>query len=69
MNVPYAKSLYTLYQVKIATLVEPEVTRVCKSLKKISYDWNCIPKDLVEEPLNLGTKLFELYLSLQRFVM
>ncbi|XP_018323999.1 protein unc-13 homolog 4B isoform X2 [Agrilus planipennis] len=69
MNFQYAKCLYILYQVRIATMVEPEVVTMCKSLKTINYDWNCFSDSEANEPLALGTKLFELYLALQRFVV
>ncbi|KAF2898858.1 hypothetical protein ILUMI_07316 [Ignelater luminosus] len=69
VNLQYAKTLYNLYQAEVATLVEPQIVTICKSLKKISYEWNCIPSDTTSEPLALGTKLFELYLALQRFVI
>ncbi|XP_047990570.1 protein unc-13 homolog 4B isoform X3 [Leguminivora glycinivorella] len=84
MNFPYSKALYGLYESKIASLVEPEVTEVCKSLKRLNYNegsTNSVhlagglngstglgaPR-VEDEPLAMGTTLFELYLALQRFL-
>ncbi|KOB79071.1 putative succinate semialdehyde dehydrogenase, mitochondrial [Operophtera brumata] len=68
----------------IASLVEPEVLEVCKSLKRLRYSEGStnsvhlagglsgetgIGTPTVEnEPLAMGTTLFELYLTLQRFL-
>ena len=68
MNFEYAKTLYNLYQLEISELVEDEVVSICKSLKTISYDWNCLSQPESNDPMSLGTRLFELYLALQRFV-
>lgn len=84
MNFPYPKTLYGLYESKIASLVEPEVLEVCKSLKRLRYNEGStysvhlaggingetgIGATKVEnEPLAMGTTLFELYLTLQRFL-
>lgn len=84
MTFPYARSLYTLYEAKIASLVEPEVVEVCKSLKRLQYDeesgdgvklaggLNGVTKigapQVDDEPMAMGTTLFELYLVLQRFL-
>lgn len=84
MTFPYSKVLYALYQEKIAELVEPEVTDVCKSLKRLRYsegsttsvhlaggvngDSGIGGPDVASEPLAMGTTLFELYLALQRFL-
>ncbi|XP_030758919.1 protein unc-13 homolog 4B isoform X2 [Sitophilus oryzae] len=69
----YAKCLYIFYQAKIATLCEPEVREICKSLKKlhyIGYSYTSAPtnSDPEEDPLSEGTSLFEVYLAVQRFV-
>ncbi|KAF5296761.1 hypothetical protein FQR65_LT10162 [Abscondita terminalis] len=68
VNFEYAKTLYDLYQREITNLVENEVVTICKSLKSIAYDWNCLSQCDANDPMSLGTKLFELYLALQRFV-
>ncbi|XP_076251022.1 C2 and C2B_Munc13-like domain-containing protein staccato isoform X3 [Rhynchophorus ferrugineus] len=70
----YAKCLYVFYQARIATLCEPEVTEICKTLKKlhyVGYSFNSAPvnEDPTDDPLLEGTSLFEVYLTLQRFVM
>lgn len=62
----YAKTLYVMYQVRISTLAEPEITTICKSLKRIKYNEGSSEDG---ELLKVGTTLFELYLVLQRFVM
>ncbi|XP_060801529.1 protein unc-13 homolog 4B isoform X2 [Amyelois transitella] len=84
MNFPYSKALYGLYEQKIASLVEPEAKEVCKSLKRLQYDEGSTksvhlaggingetrlgdPK-VDNEPLAMGTTLFQLYLTLQRFL-
>ncbi|KAL4716125.1 hypothetical protein ACJJTC_013902 [Scirpophaga incertulas] len=84
MSFPYSKALYGLYESKIASLVEPDVIQVCKSLKRLNYDEGstnsvhlaggingetAVGAPTVEsEPLAMGTTLFELYLTLQRFL-
>lgn len=84
MNFTYSKTLYALYEDKIAQIVEPEVVEVCKSLKRLRYSDGSttsvhlaggINGDTVvgsgtieSEPLAMGTTLFELYLALQRFL-
>ncbi|XP_017783309.1 PREDICTED: protein unc-13 homolog D isoform X2 [Nicrophorus vespilloides] len=69
VNFPYAKSLYMIYQVKIATMAEPEVLHICKSLKRLSFHGFEPAAEESTEPLTVGTSLFELYLVLQRFVI
>ncbi|XP_022115122.2 protein unc-13 homolog 4B isoform X2 [Pieris rapae] len=84
MSFPYSKALYGVYEDKIASLVEPEVMQVCKSLKRLRYsegsnnsvylagglngDTGLGTPDVGSEPLAMGTTLFELYLALQRFL-
>lgn len=84
MGFPYSKALYGVYEDKIASLVEPEVIQVCKSLKRLRYndgstnsvhlagglngDTGMGTPDVGSEPLAMGTTLFELYLALQRFL-
>ncbi|XP_047522377.1 protein unc-13 homolog 4B isoform X6 [Pieris napi] len=84
MSFPYSKALYGVYEDKIASLVEPEVLQVCKSLKRLRYsegsnnsvylagglngDTGLGNPDVGSEPLAMGTTLFELYLALQRFL-
>lgn len=74
VNVPYAKTLYCLYEAKLAEVIEPDVQEICRSLEKLIFPGNIYPgrtKNEVdpEEPLAMGTTLFELYLLLKRFVM
>ncbi|XP_034829314.1 protein unc-13 homolog 4B isoform X2 [Maniola hyperantus] len=84
MSFPYSKALYGVYEDKIASLVEPEVIQVCKSLKRLRYSEGSTNSvhlagglngetglgtpDVGSEPLAMGTTLFELYLALQRFL-
>ncbi|CAK1555317.1 unnamed protein product [Leptosia nina] len=84
MSFPYSKALYGVYEDKIASLVEPEVLQVCKSLKRLRYSEGSTNSvhlagglngatgmgtpEVGSEPLAMGTTLFELYLALQRFL-
>ncbi|XP_052740956.1 protein unc-13 homolog 4B isoform X2 [Bicyclus anynana] len=84
MSFPYSKALYGVYEDKIASLVEPEVIQVCKSMKRLRYsegstnsvhlagglngDTGLGATEVGTEPLAMGTTLFELYLALQRFL-
>lgn len=84
MSFPYSRILYGVYEDKLAQLVEPEVTDVCKSLKRLRYSEGSTTsvqlaggingegvsgsRDTQSEPLAMGTALFELYLTLQRFL-
>ncbi|KAI5645978.1 c2 domain-containing protein [Phthorimaea operculella] len=84
MSFPYSKTLYGIYESKIASLVEPQVIDVCKSLKRLQYnegsestvhlaggingETGLGTPKLESEPLAMGTTLFELYLALQRFL-
>lgn len=84
MNFPYSKALYGLYENKIASLVEPDVVEVCKRLKRLNYNEGSTNSvhlaggingetgmgapQVADEPLAMGTTLFELYLALQRFL-
>lgn len=82
MSFPYSKTLYGLYEAKVASLVESEVVDVCKSLKRLRYssdsattlaggalgDTGLGAHAVPAEPLTMGTTLFELYLTLQRFL-
>ncbi|KAJ8723334.1 hypothetical protein PYW08_003246 [Mythimna loreyi] len=82
MSFPYSKTLYGLYESKLASLVESEVVDVCKSLKRLRYSEGSTTtlaggingetglgsSSVGSEPLTMGTTLFELYLTLQRFL-
>ncbi|XP_050679053.1 protein unc-13 homolog 4B isoform X2 [Leptidea sinapis] len=84
MSFPYSKILYGVYESKIASLVEPEVLQVCKSMKRLRYSEGSTNSvylagglngetglgtpDVGSEPLAMGTTLFELYLALQRYL-
>ncbi|XP_049872647.1 protein unc-13 homolog 4B isoform X2 [Pectinophora gossypiella] len=84
MAFPYSKILYGIYENKIASLVEPQVIEVCKGLKRLQFNEGSSNTVLLaggvngetglgtpkveNEPLAMGTTLFELYLTLQRFL-
>ncbi|XP_045469629.1 protein unc-13 homolog 4B isoform X2 [Harmonia axyridis] len=68
-GVAYTKELYIIYQQKVSELAEEEVMNICKSLKKLNFNGNSLNEESHKEPLDQGTKLFELYLGIQRFVV
>ncbi|KAK0074327.1 hypothetical protein PV326_012540, partial [Microctonus aethiopoides] len=61
INFPYARTLYIMYEKRITDMCMIIIEDVCLRLKRIEVDSN----DEVE--LTLGTTLFELYLTLQRY--
>nr|CAD7579867.1 unnamed protein product [Timema californicum] len=69
LHISYATTLYTIYEKKISELTEEVVTEVCKTLKPLKF--NDRPGDDIydNDPLTMGTTLFELYLILQRFAV
>ncbi|XP_066150952.1 protein unc-13 homolog 4B isoform X3 [Euwallacea fornicatus] len=69
----YAKCLYTFYQTQLSSLCEPEVREICKNLKTLDYSGYNFGNgptvtDQTVDPLAEGTSLFNLYLTIQRFV-
>ncbi|XP_063220892.1 protein unc-13 homolog 4B isoform X3 [Bacillus rossius redtenbacheri] len=64
----YAATLFSVYEVKIAEMAKEVVMDVCKTLRPLKF--NERPEDGIydNEPITMGTTLFELYLDLQRFV-
>lgn len=62
INFPYARTLYVMYEKRISDMCTIITEDVCGRLKRIE-----ISNSDVE--LSLGTTLFELYLSLQRYAM
>ncbi|XP_028162943.1 protein unc-13 homolog 4B isoform X3 [Ostrinia furnacalis] len=75
MSFPYSKSLYGLYENKISSLVEPEVIQVCESLARVKIGSTSSVHlaggdngNSETESMAMGTTLFELYLTLQRFL-
>ncbi|XP_076220753.1 C2 and C2B_Munc13-like domain-containing protein staccato isoform X9 [Nomia melanderi] len=62
INFPYARALYVMYEKRISDMCMIITEDVCGRLKRIE-----ISNSDVE--LSLGTTLFELYLSLQRYAM
>lgn len=69
MGIAYAKELYIIYQQKVSELTEEEVMNICKCLKKLNFTGNTLNEESHKEALEQGTKLFELYLGIQRFVV
>ncbi|CAG5090340.1 Similar to stac: Protein unc-13 homolog 4B (Drosophila melanogaster) [Cotesia congregata] len=63
INFPYARTLYIMYEKRISDMCMVIIEDVCLRLKRIEVD----STDEVE--LTLGTTLFELYLTLQRYAM
>ncbi|XP_011878688.1 PREDICTED: protein unc-13 homolog D isoform X5 [Vollenhovia emeryi] len=61
VNVPYARMMYIAYEKRISDMCMIIIEDVCARLKRIEVD----STDNVE--LSLGTTLFELYLTLQRY--
>jgi len=68
-NFPYAVTVYKFYETKIAELVEPVVTEACNSLKPIKFNNTEVDGIDDNDPLLMGTTLFELYLIVQRFAV
>lgn len=71
------KTLYGVYESKIASLVEPEVKEVCKYLKRVQNNECSTLKqgmavglpNVDEHQLELGKTLIKLYLTVQNFLM
>ncbi|CAL1673923.1 unnamed protein product [Lasius platythorax] len=63
INVPYARMLYIAYEKRISDMCMIIIEDVCARLKRIEVD----STDNAE--LSLGTTLFELYLTLQRYAV
>ncbi|KAJ8881430.1 hypothetical protein PR048_017911 [Dryococelus australis] len=68
LKIRYVPTLFSVYEVKIAEMAKEVVVDVCKKLKPLKF--NERPEDGIydNEPITMGTTLFELYLDLQRFV-
>lgn len=62
INFPYARCLYVMYEKRISGLCRIIVQDVCSRMKRIEIE-------NTDVELNLGTTLFELYLTLQRFAL
>ncbi|XP_047346149.1 protein unc-13 homolog 4B isoform X9 [Vespa velutina] len=63
INFPYTRTLYIMYEKKISDMCMEAVEDVCARLKHIEVDTNN------DSELSLGTTLFELYLTLQRYAI
>ncbi|XP_012256082.2 protein unc-13 homolog 4B isoform X3 [Athalia rosae] len=64
-NFPYARTLYIHYEKRISDMCMIIVEDVCARLKRIEVE----NSDGTSEELGLGTTLFELYLTLQRYAI
>lgn len=63
---PYVNVLFSVYERKISEMCEPFVTRICVNIKPIDFHDN--PRFEVEnDPLAMGTSLFELYMGIKKF--
>ncbi|CAH0392053.1 unnamed protein product [Bemisia tabaci] len=71
ISIPYAKSIFAEYETKICDLCQPVIQEVCQKLKPLTFTAeDTIPENQYEnDPLSMGTTLFELYLALQRFTV
>ncbi|XP_067210437.1 protein unc-13 homolog 4B isoform X4 [Linepithema humile] len=63
INMPYARMLYIAYEKRISDMCTVIIQDVCARLKRIEVD------STDNEELSLGTTLFELYLTLQRYAV
>ncbi|XP_057330186.1 protein unc-13 homolog 4B isoform X3 [Microplitis mediator] len=63
INFPYARTLYIMYEKRISDMCMVIIEDVCLRLKRIEVDSHD------EAELTLGTTLFELYLTLQRYAV
>ncbi|XP_065220608.1 protein unc-13 homolog 4B-like isoform X2 [Planococcus citri] len=64
LNFPYAKTLFAVYQSNVAELVEGIVTDMCMMMKPLDFEKRN-DKDANNDPLSMGTTMFELFLALQ----
>lgn len=65
----YTKSIYMIYDDRIYDLIEPVVKATCKSLKPLKFNEDPAEGIHDNDSITMGTSLFELYLTLQRFVV
>ncbi|KAE8741885.1 hypothetical protein FOCC_FOCC012589 [Frankliniella occidentalis] len=65
IGLPYSSLLYRIYEAKVCEEAEPVVQDVCDQLRPIRSNADGIHIEN-EEPLSMGTTLFELYLAMQR---
>ncbi|XP_022905569.2 protein unc-13 homolog 4B isoform X2 [Onthophagus taurus] len=70
LNFKYAKELYKIYQNKLTDLIEPEVKHVSETMARMPHvGFTNIKQVDTNQPMVVGTTLFELYLYIQRFVI
>ncbi|XP_040580539.1 protein unc-13 homolog 4B [Lepeophtheirus salmonis] len=68
LEIDYIKIAYKVYEEKIIKLCSPLVEETCGQLKPLIFSEDDGESEYINDTLNLGTNLFELYLALQRFV-
>ncbi|XP_025408650.1 protein unc-13 homolog 4B isoform X2 [Sipha flava] len=66
MQFPYANTLFSIYESKIIEMCEPFITRICMNMKPINFEDN-VRSEVDNDPLAMGTSLFELYMGIQKF--
>ncbi|XP_026805055.1 protein unc-13 homolog 4B isoform X2 [Rhopalosiphum maidis] len=67
MQFPYVSTLFSIYEIKISEMCEPFITRICMNMKPINFEENG-RFQVDNDPLAMGTSLFELYMGIQKFV-
>lgn len=67
MQFSYASTLFTVYDGKLSETCEPFITDVCMNMWPISFVENG-QLDVGNDPLAMGTSLFELYNGIQNIV-
>ncbi|KAE9529780.1 hypothetical protein AGLY_011876 [Aphis glycines] len=67
MQFPYVSTLFSIYESKISEMCEPFITRICVNMKPINFEENG-RFQVDNDPLAMGTSLFELYMGIQKFV-
>jgi len=67
MQFPYTSTLFSIYECKISEMCEPFITRICINMKPINFEENG-RFQVDNDPLAMGTSLFELYMGIQKFV-
>ncbi|XP_025200200.1 protein unc-13 homolog 4B-like isoform X2 [Melanaphis sacchari] len=67
MQFPYASTLFSIYECKISEMCEPFITLICMNMKPINFEENG-RFQVDNDPLAMGTSLFDLYMGIQKFV-
>lgn len=67
MQVPYASLVFSVYDSKISETCEPLIDQVCAKMRSSHFDENDGQFEIDNDPLAMGTSLFELYIAIQNF--